>query len=156
MYSEKFDQISNASLSQLALGHGPGSDLIDSQQWWWGKRGAHNDYLTALIEQGMVFLLLLLLLLAFIVRYDSNRSFHIIFSAYLFASLVSNGFMSRPLCAYILFMVAVYFSHKVRPPMPTIGSVPISVEKENGVTSGLRNRSRKPATGGLRHGTATG
>lgn len=123
MYVEKIEQISSSSTLTLMIGGGAGSDLIISNTWWWGKRGAHNDFLTILVEQGILYLGVFLTLLLLLIR--SFREVHLraVMYMYIFSSIVSNGFMVRPMTAYILFLAGVYASQNIRlnhPRLPTI------------------------------------
>ena len=123
MYGEKLEQISSSSTLALLFGGGAGSDLIISDTWWWGKRGSHNDFITILVEQGVFYFCAFLTLLVIITR--SFRDVHLrgILYIYVFSSVISNGFMVRPMAAYILFLAGVYASQCGRLREPKISRV---------------------------------
>lgn len=107
MYAFKFQTLFDSGVLNLLLGGGAGSDLVYSDIWWWDKKGSHNDYLTVFFEQGIFYFLVMIYLFKKLFnRFDNYYAFAIL-SVYLFSSLVSNGYMLRPLPSYVLMLALV-------------------------------------------------
>ncbi|MFK5878241.1 MAG: hypothetical protein QM478_01960 [Flavobacteriaceae bacterium] len=107
MYGEKIDQLSRNSFLDWLFGSGSGSDLIVIDAWWWEKKGAHSDIITYLVENGIVYLglLLLVLFILFILLGKINMIYCSLILGYFITGLISNGILSRPLAAYMFFIV---------------------------------------------------
>ena len=111
MYGEKYNQIAGHSLAQWLIGAGAGSDLIESDVWWWAEKGAHSDLITMLVEGGIVYLAGFLLTLWTIFRGGGFVSKGLILAA-LFTSIVSNGIYVRPMVSYLLVIaLAIVYAH---------------------------------------------
>lgn len=108
MYGTKYDEIVSRGFWSSIFGTGSGSDLIVSDIWWWDKKGSHNDYLTFLIEGGVIFLLSVILLLIQLFKSVRSPYSYCILCAYCISSLISNGYLLRPLPAYILMLTVVW------------------------------------------------
>lgn len=102
MYAEKVTFLLENTKIEWALGNGFGSDLMHSNVWWWATKGSHNDYLTFITENGIVFLLLLMSVLFSLFRRIGKSNGKIIFLLALMTSMVSNGYLVRPTAAYVL------------------------------------------------------
>jgi hypothetical protein len=104
-YLSRIDLIKNRGWLENAFGSGAGYDLMYSDTWWWEEKGSHNDYLTILIEFGLVYLMVFVFFLwrlFHVIR--ANHFTTAIFVAYLLSSFLSNGYMFRPMAAYVLFL----------------------------------------------------
>lgn len=110
MYEDKLKILGSYGFSDFLLGRGWGSDLIRTEEWWWEEKGSHNDFLTYIIENGILFTIVfttLILSLLFL----SKRVSIVLASltvGYLLTSLLSNGYAVRPQAAYLFFMVFAY------------------------------------------------
>lgn len=113
MYIAKIEQLINSGIITLLIGGGSGSDQINTAIWWWGKKGAHNDYFTILVEQGLCFIIIIGILYYILINSFKDNYIKLIVYIYLFTSLVSNGFMVRPLAAYIIFLAACAYLAKL-------------------------------------------
>jgi hypothetical protein len=102
MYNEKLILISNFTLKEFFLGKGYGSDLIISQVWWWAEKGSHNDYITLFYENGILFTTIFVILLIKLYKLLSTNIEKNLFIVILFTSLISNGFLVRPIAMYII------------------------------------------------------
>lgn len=110
MYSAKLEQLAGFGIAAVLFGKGVGADLISTDIWWWVAKGAHNDYLTLLVEQGMLFLICVFLLLGYLFKsFKGDRFLGLVVIVYAFTSMVSNGFMVRPLAAYVIFLSACVY-----------------------------------------------
>lgn len=107
-YVSRLEYIKNRDWSGNLFGSGAGSDIMYSETWWWEDKGSHNDYLTLIIEFGFVYLVVFLWFVKKVISlFKGNFMAYGIFAAYLISSIISNGFMFRPLASYILFMSLV-------------------------------------------------
>lgn len=104
MYKEKLILISNFTLKEFFLGKGYGSDLIFSQVWWWAEKGSHNDYITLFYENGILFMIIFIILLIKLYKLLSSNIEKNLFIIILFTSLISNGFLTRPIAMYIIVL----------------------------------------------------
>ena len=103
MYGEKVIQLSENSLFSWVAGNGSGSDLIETDVWWWAAKGAHSDLITFLVEGGLVYLLCTLFVMYKLYSSFERSNSRFIIIALLFTSTFSNGYLVRPLAAYLLF-----------------------------------------------------
>ncbi len=107
-YFSRIELIKNRGWLENGFGSGAGFDLMYSDTWWWEEKGSHNDYLTILIEFGLVYLILFLILLWRLFKIVCTNYFSkAIFFAYLLSSFLSNGYMFRPMAAYVLFLSVI-------------------------------------------------
>jgi len=102
MYKAKFSQLMDNNISQWIFGNGYGSDLIMTDIWW-SEKGAHNDYLTFIVEGGGLFLLTMLFLLFKLYSIQTNKIGKYLIISFCVTSLFSNGMIVRPLPSYMLF-----------------------------------------------------
>lgn len=110
MYEFKYYQLMDNSILAWLIGNGAGSDLVETDFWWWEAKGAHSDVLTFLVEGGMVFLVLFLLILLKLVKLIPGDSIKSIVFALFITSVVSNGFFVRPLALYfVLFSISLLY-----------------------------------------------
>ena len=109
MYNEKLILISNFTLKEFFLGKGYGSDLIISQVWWWAEKGSHNDYITLFYENGILFTTVFVILLIKLYTLLSTNIEKNLFIIILFTSLISNGFLVRPIAMYIIIFSFLIF-----------------------------------------------
>jgi len=110
MYQEKMNQLSRNDLMGWIIGNGYGSDLIQTDVWWWGEKGAHNDFLTFLVENGALYVAVFCMILRALLKACKENPFALCMAySMIFTSLVSNGYFVRPLPAYILFL-SLYMS----------------------------------------------
>lgn len=111
MYEFKYYQLMDNSLISWLIGNGAGSDLVETDFWWWEAKGAHSDVITFLVEGGIVFFIAFIFMLknlSLLVPDDSGRS---IVLALFVTSLFSNGFFVRPLALYfVLFSIALLYA----------------------------------------------
>lgn len=110
MYEEKVNQLARNDVAGWLIGNGYGSDLIATNVWWWAEKGAHNDFITFLVENGILYIVVFILLLAVLLRACKDHAFAVCVTySMIFTSLVSNGYFVRPLPAYVIFL-ALYMS----------------------------------------------
>ena len=102
-YLHRLDMLSLREPISFVFGSGPGSDQFTNSVYWWAPKGAHNDFLAVLIEQGFFGLGGFLLFLVGINRLVPADGKGIIWAAVV-ASLISNGALARPTVAVFLFM----------------------------------------------------
>ena len=119
MYGDKFEMLSGYSVIEFLFGRGYGSDLIVTEKWWYDEKGSHSDYITYVIENGILYFMLFLLLIVSII--PNFRRLNLIFFSlivgYLITSLISNGIAVRPLAGYVFFTVLAYvYSNKYLQP----------------------------------------
>lgn len=112
MYLVKYNEIVNRSFIEFLFGSGTGTDMIYSNIWWWEAKGAHNDYLTILIEGGLINLTLIIYLFRLIFQSFKNPYSISIFLMYMASSTISNGYLYRPLPSYILVLVLYWLESK--------------------------------------------
>ncbi len=116
MYGEKVDFISKFDFFDWMWGRGAGSDLMISDVWWWAKKGSHNDFLTLFVENGTIFMISLLSVFYLIyTRYCVSAEQKSILVVILFSSLVSNGYLTRPMPFYCLIFPFIIFSYRLTP-----------------------------------------
>jgi hypothetical protein len=96
VYIERLNYIATRDFAIMLLGSGPGTDMLYSDTWWWDAKNSHNDFLTTVIERGLIGLLLLLWYLIAICRYRRWETVAIII-AIVVTGLLSNGLFQRPL-----------------------------------------------------------
>lgn len=101
VYLERLVLVGQRDLLGIFVGSGPGSDSFYSDTWWWDAKNSHNDFLTALIERGLIGLMLLVWYLFAFSRARSRETIAIVFAIGLTGAL-SNGLFQRPLP--LLFM----------------------------------------------------
>lgn len=110
MYSEKIQFLSNYNVYEWLFGKGYGSDLMLSSIWWWAEKGSHNDFLTFLTENGMTFLAsLAFMIFIFYYKILKKPEQKAVMVIIVLSSLVSNGYLVRPLPFYcIIFPLALF------------------------------------------------
>ena len=110
MYQQKIDQLKGFNLIDWAVGRGAGADLIQTDVWWWAKKGAHSDFITVLVENGFIYFLLIILsyLMLLILTKRTNLIFAALVISSLFSSIISNGLAFRPHANYIFYFVLAY------------------------------------------------
>tara|TARA_R110002012_G_scaffold283090_2_gene473162 strand:- start:110491 stop:111705 length:1215 start_codon:yes stop_codon:yes gene_type:complete len=110
MYSTKFEILKDYNFLEILLGRGFKSDFITTDDWWWNEKGSHSDFLTFIIENGIMYLFLFLFLIFSLL--PSIKKINIVFLSliigYLITSLISNGIAVRPLAAYVFFIVLAF------------------------------------------------
>lgn len=102
MYTAKMTQLANNSYFTWLFGNGFGSDLIETTVWN-SLKGAHNDYITFIVEGGLLFLILTLLMLLKLFLIQTNRTGRYLLISFLLTSLFSNGMIVRPIPSYLFF-----------------------------------------------------
>lgn len=111
MYDEKVQFLSNYNLHEWLLGKGYGSDLMISNIWWWAEKGSHNDFLTFLTENGVIFIAsMLFIIYTFYSKLLKTPEQKAVVTIIIFSSLVSNGYLVRPLPFYCLILPIVLFA----------------------------------------------
>ncbi|WP_428849961.1 hypothetical protein [Paucihalobacter sp.] len=110
MYADKVEQLSTYNLKDWLFGRGYGSDLIYTDVWWWDKKGAHSDFITFVVENGVIYLLIFIVLFMYLISLTKkiNIIYTITILSALFSGIISNGVLVRPLANYVLFMVLAY------------------------------------------------
>jgi len=110
MYLEKIDQIKSFSFTDILLGQGQGSDLIQSDIWAFGLKGSHSDILTYFVENGILFMLVYFILLMYLFLYKrkANSIYLSLIIGYFVSSLISNGISTRPLVGYVFFVALAF------------------------------------------------
>lgn len=96
VYVERIGLISERSWTEIMFGSGPGSDSFYSKAWWWEAKNSHNDFLTTLIERGVVGLVLLIWYLFAYCRSRRPETIAIV-TAIALTGIVSNGLFQRPM-----------------------------------------------------------
>lgn len=110
MYSNKIEILKEYNFKELMFGRGYGSDFIRTEEWWWDEKGSHSDFITYIIENGILYLMLFVSLILSIIPIKNKLNIIILslLIGYLFTSVISNGIAVRPLSGYLFFMVLVY------------------------------------------------
>jgi hypothetical protein len=107
MYVAKYYQLSDNSFINWLIGSGAGSDLIRTKVWWWDAKGAHSDFITSLVEGGIVYLGLFIMIhikLFQLLKYSQLR--YVVISI-IITGLFSNGYFDRPLAMYVVIFALV-------------------------------------------------
>lgn len=114
MYKEKLNMISRFNTKEVLFGRGWGTDLISTDKWWYEKKSSHNDYLTLIVENGIIYLLFFLLTIFSLLLTKKHISIFLIalILGYLTTSFFSNGIALRPLVGYMFFMTYALISTK--------------------------------------------
>jgi hypothetical protein len=105
MYDQKILLIKNFTITEFSFGKGFGSDLILTDVWWWGSKGSHNDFITIFFENGILFFILFVITLKKIYSLFETNLTKIFFLTIIFTSLISNGFIVRPMAMYVMVLV---------------------------------------------------
>lgn len=110
MYQQKINQLRGFNLVDWAIGKGAGADLIQTDVWWWAKKGAHSDFITVLVENGLIYFALMILsyLMLLILIKRINLIFAALVFSSFFSSIISNGMAFRPHANYIFYFVLAY------------------------------------------------
>ena len=103
MYGVKLDQLSNNTFFNWLVGNGAGSDLIMTDFWWWEAKGAHSDFITFLVEGGLIYFGLTSYILIRFFKLFNKSEGKLLIIAFSFTSLISNGYLVRPLPSYLFF-----------------------------------------------------
>ena len=112
MYQDKFKQLAGNSVINWLIGNGAGSDLIETDIWWWAAKGAHSDLLTFLVEGGLSYLLVTLAVMVKIYQLLAKSEARFFLFVFVFTSTFSNGYFTRTLPAYVfLFSLALAFAY---------------------------------------------
>lgn len=96
VYSERLTLLADRDFVQIILGSGPGSDSFYSDSWWWDAKNSHNDFLTAVIERGVVGLGILVWYIFAFCRARQHETIAVAIAIVLTGAL-SNGLFQRPL-----------------------------------------------------------
>ena len=111
MYGEKLDQLSNNTFFNWLLGNGVGSDLILTDFWWWEAKGAHSDFITFLVEGGLIYFGFTSYILIKFFNFLDKSEGKLLLISFIFTSLISNGYLVRPLPSYLFFFsLAIVFA----------------------------------------------
>lgn len=111
MYDEKIQFLSNYHLHEWVFGKGFGSDMMLSNIWWWAEKGSHNDFLTFFTENGAMFIATILFTIyTFYSKLLKTPEQKAVIVIIIFSSLVSNGYLVRPLPFYCLILPIVLFA----------------------------------------------
>tara|TARA_R110002167_G_scaffold179835_2_gene379883 strand:- start:203907 stop:205064 length:1158 start_codon:yes stop_codon:yes gene_type:complete len=103
MYGVKLDQLSNNTFFNWLLGNGAGSDLIMTDFWWWAAKGAHSDFITFLVEGGLIYFGLTSYTVIKFYKLLNRSEGKLLLISFIFTSLISNGYLVRPLPSYLFF-----------------------------------------------------
>jgi O-antigen ligase len=104
-YILRMEILSNRDWGPLLFGSGPDTDKFRTAVWWWEAKGAHNDYLHAGIETGLVGVLALIIFL--VALYSKLPVFgKPLFFSLIASSALSNGLLGRPTLGIYLFLAA--------------------------------------------------
>ena len=114
MYEAKIEMIKNFNVIEILFGKGAGSDLIDIDVWW-GERGSHSDFITYIVENGILYMFGFVLFVSSLIPLFKkvNIVFLSIIIGYFFSSLISNGLAIRPLAGYVFFTVLAYIYYDI-------------------------------------------
>ena len=107
MYNEKINILKSYNITELLFGRGRGSDLVTTTEWWFEKKGSHNDYLTFTIENGIIYTIIFVLTIISLLFIKNRISIFVValILGYLTTSFLSNGFALRPLASYLFFLI---------------------------------------------------
>lgn len=108
MYKDKYAQLMSNDFLNWLIGNGAGSDLIETDVWWWAAKGSHSDLITMIVEAGIIYLGVFLWTI-FRVSASQNWQTKCMLAAVLVTSTVSNGIFVRPIAGYIFAIVLVMF-----------------------------------------------
>ena len=89
----------------MLFGSGSGTDKFRTAVWWWEEKDAHNDYLHASIETGLVGLVAVLIYLAALYSKLPVLGKPLFFSL-ITGSAFSGAMLSRPTLSIYLFLAA--------------------------------------------------
>ena len=115
MYIEKYHQVMRNSLPQWFIGNGFKSDLIFTDVWWWEAKGAHSDFITFLVEGGIIYFVGFLMAIAHLFKCHPSIHERLMLMGMLSTSAFSNGVFARPIAAYLLSVVLVIYHMNTRP-----------------------------------------
>lgn len=130
-YSDRMVLLRNRSIPTLLFGSGPGSDVVYSSVWWWEAKNSHNDFLTSLIEGGLLGLAGRIVFLVGIVMHAGRWALpHV--GAIVGSSMISNALFGRSMIMPLIFLaiallparqpraaaVARHGGATIRPPVP--------------------------------------
>lgn len=101
MYVAKYYQLSDNTILTWLIGNGAGSDLIKTKVWWWDVKGAHSDFITSLVEGGIVFLVLFITIHLKLFHLLKHSNIRYVIISIIITGLFSNGYFVRPLAMYI-------------------------------------------------------
>lgn len=108
MYTEKYQQLMGNSFLQWVIGNGYGSDLIETDIWWWAAKGAHSDLITMLVEGGGVYLFVFCLV-SYKLYCMGGWQLKFMLLAVFITAIISNGIFVRPIAGYLLSASLVLF-----------------------------------------------
>lgn len=116
MYKEKYDQLMRNDFLQWLIGNGKGSDLIETDIWWWAAKGAHSDLITFLVEGGIFYLGVFIAIIIKLIKQERNPEFSFILISAILTSTFSNGIFVRPAAAYLMAfaLVTIIITAKIR------------------------------------------
>ena len=110
MYAKKIEVYKSYNLAEYLLGKGSGSDLLKTKSWWYKEKGSHSDFITFIIENGLIYTVLFIFIIYTIL--PSYKRVNLVYlsliSGYFLSSLISNGVVGRPLAGYIYFTLLAY------------------------------------------------
>lgn len=112
-YIDRMFLLQNRSTTTLLIGSGPGSDVVYSSVWWWEAKNSHNDFLTSLIEAGIVGLVGRILFLIGMVMHSGRWALPFVV-AIAASSMISNALFGRSMIMPVMF-VALAATTRPRP-----------------------------------------
>lgn len=110
-YAERLEFFKSRPLVSLILGSGPGSDLMYSRTWWWTMTDSHNDFLTMMVEGGIVALLGTFIYLIGIAVHCGRNALPFVAGIFV-SSALSNALINRPMIVTLMFVAIAFKCHK--------------------------------------------
>jgi len=111
MYADKYKQLMENGLFQWFIGNGYGSDLIETDVWWWAAKGAHSDLITMLVEGGIIYLVGFSFVL-YRLYIAGSSEFRCVLLTMLTTSAFSNGIFVRPLAGYFFVLILILLFYR--------------------------------------------
>ena len=145
---ERIDLISNRSITGMLFGSGPGSDSFYSYIWWWEKKDSHNDFITIIIESGILGFISVMLFLFLFFRRLGIIGMPLAWFL-LSGSLVSNALLQRPIIATLFWLAVAIAALRVDEQMRLRWR---NYQKRQNVLRKQRDISGRRSAANLRHG----
>lgn len=102
-YDERLAVLFSREAASFLFGTGPGSDRILTSAWWWEEKDSHSDLLRYFWDLGLIGFLSLLSWFVYAYRFRSGILVPYVV-AFFVVSLVSNGYLYRPITYLLLFV----------------------------------------------------
>lgn len=102
-YLDRVSLLQNRSTTTLLIGSGPESDVVYSSVWWWEAKNSHNDFLTSLIEAGIIGLVGRFMFLIGMVMHSGRWAVPYVVAIFA-SSMISNALFGRSMIMPVIFV----------------------------------------------------